>query len=182
VCHAQIPREALAYRGDLTREAQFVFGINAYVPALAAQIEQESGWRANVTAFDNGRGLGQLMDGTSKWLVTEYPELGAPEPYDPIWSIRALLRLNAHNLALVRGANDCEKWGATLKSYNSGVGYVLRAQGKSAHPETWFGYSEYINAGQSEANFEASRMYPRLILYTRQPKYLTWGKSICLSH
>ena len=50
---ATVPPAALYYRAALTREAQFIFGIQAPVPTLAAQIEQESGWKATITAWDS---------------------------------------------------------------------------------------------------------------------------------
>ena len=75
---AQIPPAALKYRPDLTREAQFVFGLGAPVPTLAAQIEQESGWRAGITAWDNGRGLAQFMDPTAKWAAERFADLDRP--------------------------------------------------------------------------------------------------------
>ena len=64
---AQIPSAAVKYRPDLTREAHFIFGLDAPIPTLAAQIEQESGWRPGITAWDNGRGLAQFMDPTDTW-------------------------------------------------------------------------------------------------------------------
>lgn len=176
---AQSPA-ALRLRPDLTREAQAVFGIASPVPVFAAQIEQESGWRADITAWDNGRGLAQFMDPTARFIAQKYPELGTPDPYNPRWAIRALVRLNAYNFARVQGDTSCERWGATLKSYNAGIGFVKRAQVRSAAPGQWFGVTEDVNAGQGTANFEASRMYPRKVLFDRQPRYALWGATECL--
>ncbi len=64
---AQVPPAALKYRADLTREAHFVFGLDAPIDYLAGQIQQESGWRPGITAWDNGRGLAQFMDPTAAW-------------------------------------------------------------------------------------------------------------------
>jgi soluble lytic murein transglycosylase-like protein len=175
-----IPQAALKHRAQLTREAKQVFGILAPIPMMAAQIEQESSWRENVTAWDHGRGLAQFMDATATWIADTYPNLGRPDPYNPAWALRALVRLNAHNFARVQGSNQCEKWGAALKAYNAGLGWSQRAQRLSTNPQQWFGLTEYINAGQSAQNFEYSRMYPRWVLFKRQPKYLQWGKAECL--
>lgn len=175
----EIPAAAKQYRHELTREAQFVFGLRAPVPMFAAQIEQESSWRAGVTAWDNGRGLAQFMDSTARAIVKEYPELGEPDPYNPRWAIRAMVRLNQYNFERVQGIDTCHQWGAALKAYNAGLGWVLKAQQLAKEPGRWFGHVEDINTGQSQKNFEYSRAYPRKILYNRQPKYASWGAVVC---
>ncbi|MGP1675942.1 MAG: transglycosylase SLT domain-containing protein [Burkholderiales bacterium] len=177
---AQIPPAALQYRGVLIREAHFQFGLDAPVDVLAGQIQQESGWRAGVTAWDNGRGLVQMMDGTGKWLTDRYPDLGEPAPYNPLWAIRAMVRLDAHNLERVKAVTDCDRWGAALKGYNAGLGFVLRAQKRAEIPGLWFGKfaTEWINAGQSSKNFEASRLYPRWIIGRHAPRFAGWGRGV----
>ncbi len=177
--HAQVPQAALKYRADLQREAQFVYGLAAPVATFAAQIEQESGWNAGVTAWDNGRGLAQFMDQTAAWSAQKFADLGPADPYNPKWAIRALLRLDDFNVKHVTGDTPCDKWGAGLKAYNAGLGYVQRAQKRSPQPGQWFGVTELINAGQSPKNFEYSRLYPRWIMVKRQPKYAGWGVGHC---
>lgn len=170
---------ALRYRSTLIREAQAVYGIDAPVPLFAGQIRQESGWRKDITAVDNGRGLAQFMDATAQQVATNYPELGAPNPYNPQWAIRALVRYDRWIYDRVKGDTPCEHWAAVLKGYNAGPGYVQRAQRISAAPGLWFGHTEMINAGQSTVNFEYSRQYPRKIIFTHQALYITWGKTTC---
>jgi soluble lytic murein transglycosylase-like protein len=167
------------YRATLTREAQAVFGLGAPVPALAAQLLKESSCRADVTAWDNGRGLAQFMDPTAAQVARIFPELGVPDPYNPTWSIRAQVRFNNWMLARVQGDSECERWGAAFKGYNAGLGYVQRAQRQSRAPGVWFGVTEDINAGQSAGNFSYSRQYPRTILFAHQLRYLTWGVPLC---
>lgn len=167
------------YRATLTREAQAVYGIGAPIPALAAQMRQESGCRADVTAWDNGRGLAQFMDPTARQVVKSFPDLGAPDPYNPKWALRAMVRYNYWLHERVRGENPCERWGATFKSYNAGLGYVQRAQRASPAPGIWFNLTENINAGQSDSNFAYSRRYPHLILFKHQPIYAAWGTVLC---
>lgn len=179
---AQIPSAALKYRSDLTRESHFIFGLSAPIPILAAQIEQESGWRSGVTAWDNGRGLAQFMDPTAKWASERFTDLGPSDPYNPRWAIRAMVRLDDFNVKRVKGATICDKWGAGLKSYNAGLGYVQKAQKLSKTPEVWFGATEFIPSGQSAKNFEYSRLYPHWIIEKRQPKYQTWGTVITCNY
>lgn len=168
------------YRSTLTREAQAVYGINAPVPMFAGQLRQESSCRASVTAWDNGRGLAQFMDGTSAQVVRSFPELGPAAPYAPRWAIRALVRYDGWIYDRVKGDTACARWAATLKGYNAGLGYVQRAQRQSAQPGVWFGVTEDINAGQSSQNFDYSRRYPRVILFTHQRIYMHWGRTVCL--
>ncbi len=176
--HGQVPPAAMKYRSDLVREAHFVFGLSAPIDYLAGQIHQESGWKPGITAWDGGRGLVQFMDPTAAWVAQRYPELGQPQPYNPLWAIRAMTRLDAYNVAHVQAINACEAWGAALKGYNAGLGYVQRAQKRSPQPGQWFGVTEHINAGQSAKNFEYSRMYPRWIIWKHAPRYTSWGHGI----
>lgn len=176
---ASIPQAAHQYRSTLVREAQFVYGPAAPVPMFAGQIHQESTWRAGVTAWDNGRGLAQFMDATAEMVARNYPELGGVNPYDPRWSIRAMVRYDGWLLARVQGINPCNRWAAALKSYNAGLGYVHRAQKRSDYPGLWFDMTEWIKTGQSQQNFEYSRTYPRKVLFKHQPLYSQWGALTC---
>jgi len=173
------PQAALRYRSQLTREAQFVHGLDAPVPMFAAQIEQESGWRPGITAWDNGRGLAQFMDPTADTIVRLYPELQTPQPYNPAWAIRALVRYDQWIWKQVKGDTACDHWAASLKGYNAGTGYVLQAQRKAGKPGIWFGETEFVLTRQSSKNFEYSRLYPRWILLKGQRNYVGWGSYTC---
>jgi soluble lytic murein transglycosylase-like protein len=171
---------ALRFRATLQREAQAVYGLNAPVAMFAGQIRQESGWRPDVTAWDNGRGLAQFMDATADQVARQFPELGAPNPYDPRWAIRALVRYDGWIFGRVKGDAECDHWGATLKGYNAGPGYVQQAQKKSEQPGKWFGVTEFVPTRQNPKNFEYSRLYPHWIIFKHQPLYASWGETICL--
>jgi len=173
------PGAANRYRPILTREAHFVLGLDAPIPMFAAQIEQESGWRPGITAWDNGRGLAQFMDGTSDTITHLYPDLGKSDPYNPLWAIRALVRYDKWLGDRVKGSDDCQRRAAALKAYNAGLGYVQQGQRKSSSPWIWFGATEYVKTRQSAQNFEYSRKYPRWILFNRQPHYIGWGSYTC---
>jgi soluble lytic murein transglycosylase-like protein len=167
------------YRTTVVREARAVYGPDAPAPLFLAQARQESSCRADVTAWDNGRGLAQMMDGTTKQVSAMFPELGPAQPYNPRWAIRALLRYDGWIFRRIKGGDDCQKWGAALKGYNAGPGYVMQAQAKSPDPLTWFGVTEYVPTRQSATNFEYSRTYPRKILLQHQKHYADIGRVIC---
>jgi soluble lytic murein transglycosylase-like protein len=118
------------------------------------------------------------MDPTAEWVSERYQELGESQPYNPLWAIRAMVRLDAYNAGRVAAATPCDRWGAALKAYNAGLGFVLRAQKRSSTPGKWFGSTEKINAGQSAKNFEYSRLYPRWIIFKHAPNYSAWGHGI----
>ncbi len=178
---ADIPQGALKHRTELIRNARAVWGLDAPVATFAAQIHQESTWRENVTAQDNGRGLAQFMDATASWLVKRYPALGQTDPYNPAWAMRAMVQYDRYLYDSVRGADTCQRMGAALKGYNAGVGYVLKAQAKSPQPDVWFGVTENIATSQSAKNFEYSRLYPRWIIDRHQPRYVAagFGQGVC---
>lgn len=181
VCHvfAAPPSGAVKYRSMVTREAQFLLGLNAPIPMIAAQIEQESAWRPGITAWDNGRGLAQFMDPTTDFITKLYPELGKAAPYSPAWAIPALIRYDVWIYKRVKGDTECHRWAAALKGYNAGLGYVQQAQKASDRPGIWFDATEFVKTKQSAKNFEYSRMYPRWILFKRQLNYTTWGAMTC---
>ncbi len=174
------PPKVARWAPTVRREWQAVFGITAPTPMALGQIQQESGGDDQVTASDLGRGLAQFMDATAQQVAKQYPELGAPDPYNATWSIRAQARLNKSNWNAVRGVNDCEHWGAALTAYNAGAGWVRKAQKLSNDPGVWFGTTEKINSGQSANNFKYSRSYPRKILFKHQVSYAHWGDTVCL--
>jgi soluble lytic murein transglycosylase-like protein len=175
--HAQDP--SLPYRSMLVREAQAVYGPDAPAPMFAGQIRQESSWRPGVTAWDNGRGMAQFMDGTTKQVSDLFPELGPAAPYDPRWAIRAMVRYDGWIYKRLQGKDPCHRWGAAMKGYNAGPGYVQQAQAKSKYPGIWFGVTEFVPTRQSATNFEYSRTYPHKILFKHQPLYAGLGHVIC---
>src|SRR5437899_759874 len=70
-----IPRLAYRYRGDLIRNARFVFGLEAPTSTFASQIHIESGWVANARNRSGASGLGQFLGPTARHITRKYPEL-----------------------------------------------------------------------------------------------------------
>lgn len=183
---AAVPVEAQQYRRDLTRIAQAEWGLDAPVATFAAQVHQESRWRFNAKSPVGAQGLGQVMPTTATWLAQVFPEtLGKVEPYNPTWSLMALVSYDRWLANRIKGRNGCERHAMVLSSYNGGLGWLIRdrkmASAQGADPLTWFGSIERFNAGRSAAAFKENRGYPRLILKTFEAQYIAdgWGKGVC---
>ncbi len=184
--HAEIPAQAERYRRDLTRIAQAEWGLDAPVATFAAQIHQESRWRFDAKSPVGAQGLGQVMPTTATWLAELFPKvLGKVEPYNPIWSMQALVSYDLWLANRIQARSSCEQGALILSAYNGGLGWVIRdrklASAKGADPLTWFNSVERHNAGRSAANFKENRQYPQLILRRWEPLYISaeWGKGVC---
>jgi soluble lytic murein transglycosylase-like protein len=177
-----IPPAAIAYRLTLEHAAADRFGLNAPVARLAAQIQQESGWKPRA-ASAYAQGLAQFTPATARWLPGICPDVGAPDPWNPQWSVTALVcydawlhdKIHAHGTALAA----CAHWAMTLAAYNGGLGWVQRDRAlasRAGHPpDTWFGSVDRVNAGRSADAWAQNRAYPRHILLTLEPAYLAAG-------
>jgi soluble lytic murein transglycosylase-like protein len=186
LAHAEIPAQAERYRRDLTRIAQAEWGLDAPVATFAAQIHQESRWRFDAKSPVGAQGLGQVMPSTATWLAQLFPKaLGKVEPYNPIWSMQALVSYDLWLAKRIQARSPCEQGALILSAYNGGLGWVIRdrrlASAKGADPLTWFNSVERHNAGRSAANFKENRQYPQLILRRWEPLYIAadWGQGVC---
>ncbi|WP_156925284.1 transglycosylase SLT domain-containing protein [Nitratidesulfovibrio termitidis] len=186
ISHAvTIPPDAQRHRATLTREARFRFGMDAPVATFAAQIHQESEWRAGAVSPVGAQGLAQFMPGTARWLPTVMPDTGQPAPFNPAWAIRALVAYDWWILQRVRAATPCDRMAKGLAGYNGGPGWLTRDERKAAaqglNPDVWWGSVETVNAGRSRAAFRENRGYPRRILLVLEPVYMAagWGAGSC---
>ena len=181
---AEIPRQALAHRALLTREARAVWGLDAPIATFAGQIHQESAWCHDAVSPVGAQGLAQFMPATAKWLPTIAPETGEPLPFSPSWAIRALVSYDRWLWKRISAASDCDRWAMTLSAYNGGLGWVRRDQtlAKTAgmNPGDW-SHVALHNAGRSPSNFQENRAYPTRILHKWTPIYRAagWGSGGC---
>ncbi|MBP6897390.1 MAG: transglycosylase SLT domain-containing protein [Pseudacidovorax sp.] len=67
-----IPRDAERYQLTLKREAQRTWGLDAPVATFAAQVHQESRWRADARSPVGAQGLAQFMPSTASWIGGVY--------------------------------------------------------------------------------------------------------------
>jgi len=182
---AQPPRAALQYKRPLMAESARVFGLGSPVPMFAAQIHQESAWRADARSPVGALGLTQFMPATADWIGQLYPtELANPAPFNPTWAIRAMLRYNHWLFARVpRSPDVCDLWWFTLRAYNGGLGHV-QAEARLASAVTRSSVdSQCGNARRSVRHCAENLSYPRLIIERHQPRYRSWGVMLeCGAH
>lgn len=176
------PPASLPYQRGLTRAARAVWGLEAPVPAMAAQIEQESAWSATAQSA-YAQGLAQFTPSTAAWISGAYPSsLKANQPFNPAWALRALVQYDFWLAARAGAADECHGWAMLLSAYNGGLGWLNRdknlcAAETSCNERLWFGNVELYTA-RSAAAMRENRAYPRRILLTNQAHYDDWGRTI----
>lgn len=183
---AQIPQAANAYKSELIRSARFVWGIDAPIATMAAQVHQESGWRPAAKSPAGALGIAQFMPATAQWMQQLYPRsLANGDPLNPVWALRAMAQYNRWHYERLLATTPCEHWAMVLSAYNGGLGWVRKdaalASASGADPLVWFNSVERFNAGRSASNFRENRDYPRKILTRWEPIYIAagWGNGVC---
>jgi len=180
-----VPPAAQQYRAEVIRNARAVWGMSAPISAFAGQIHQESGWRPGAVSRVGAQGLAQFMPATTAWIATVYPQLASPQPFNPSWSIRALVLYDRWISDRIRAAGACERFAFVMSGYNGGLGWVTRdqklASSKGLDPLVWFGSVELVNDGRSVVNWNENRQYPQRILNKHEPLYVAagWGPGAC---
>lgn len=176
-----VPHAAKRYQRDLTQAARFVWGMEAPVASLAAQIQQESNWNPNAQSQAGARGLTQFIDATGRYISDRYDM--PYSPFDPKWAMLAQSRYmkELHEQFEDKAANRCEAYAFAVASYNQGPGWTRRGIALSQTPTRWFNATEYINPGKSAANYRETFHYVRKILLINEPVYVRerWGLGRC---
>ena len=173
-----VPRAALPYRADLIRTARSVWGMDAPIAAFAAQIAQESGWRADVVSRVGAQGLSQFMPATTKWIAGLDAELRDAQPFNPAWAMRAMVVYDQwlYQRAPAHYAPRDRMW-VSLRGYNGGLGHWQQEAARTgvAQPTR-----EQVDAACGKARRAAAHCpenlgYPHRILDVLQPVYASWG-------
>jgi soluble lytic murein transglycosylase-like protein len=184
-CAADIPRAAFQYRDDLIRAARFVWGLEAPTATMAAQVHQESAWRERAQS-SYAAGLAQFTPATAEWISGVYRgELADPDPFNPGWALRALVRYDRHLWERAGyAATDCDRWAFALAGYNGGAGWINRERRVTAamnlDAARWWEHVE-TQCVRADWACRENREYPRRILYRHQPLYVAagWGPGVC---
>lgn len=175
-----IPRAAHQYQRALTANARLMWGLNAPVAAFAGQVHQESAWRADARS-PFASGLAQFTPATAEWIGDVYADLASPQPFNPAWALRALVRYDLWLWDRNPAATECDRMAFALVSYNGGEGWLRREQTRAAAKGDdrlrWFGHVERWCIRAAWACAE-NRDYPRKILLRHQAIYASWGPGV----
>ncbi len=179
MAEAQVPASAAQFERQLTREARAVFGPEAPVARLAAQLHKESSWRPDVCSWAGACGLAQFMPATAADMAERFPrQLSPADPTNPAWAIQAQVLYNDWLLNRISAANGCEHWAMTLSAYNGGIGWLGRdrrlAEQAGDDPDRWFGQVDQHTARADWARRE-NRAYVTRILLELEPVYAAAG-------
>jgi soluble lytic murein transglycosylase-like protein len=186
--HAQtIPQAAHAHRATLTRAAHTAWGLDAPIAALAAQVHQESGWRANAASPVGAQGLTQFMPATARWWCAREQQSAAEcQPYNPTWALRSMAGYDKYLYDLVPARfTPYERLYVALRGYNGGLGHwrseaaVAAASGAAKHLPSLAQIDAACGRARRAANHCTENLaYPRRILLGLQPRYAHWGASL----
>ncbi len=123
------------------------------------------------------------MPTTADWISQRIPELSNKDPFNPIWSIQAMVHYDHWLWQRIKAADKCQRMAMVLSSYNGGLGWLLRDKKKTEavglNPWIWFGHVESQNAGRRASAWKENRHYSKHILLELAPRYLTWGGTSC---
>nr|WP_284410474.1 transglycosylase SLT domain-containing protein [Acidovorax sp. SUPP3334] len=162
----------------LIRTARAVWGMDAPIAAFAAQVHQESGWKADAVSRVGAQGMAQFMPATVTWIATLDPELSSREPFSPAWSLRALVTYDQwlYERAPARYTPRDRMWVA-LRSYNGGLGHWQKEAATTGLERPT---REQVDAACGKArraplHCKENLGYPHRILVVIQPRYLQWG-------
>lgn len=184
----QPPPLAQRYRLTLRQSAHLGWGLDAPVATFAAQVHQESRWRADARSPVGAQGLAQFMPATAGWLngldrldadtaAASMPTLAAPT--NPTWALRALVHYDRWLWLRIPGAlDDCQRMAFVLSAYNGGLGWVYKRQRLGLRPGACLGATCRINPGISPASQRENEHYAQVILQAYQAIYLPWGPGV----
>jgi soluble lytic murein transglycosylase-like protein len=174
-----VPRAALMHRAELTRVAHAAWGLNAPIPAFAAQIQQESAWRADAVSHVGAQGMAQFMPATAKWWC-EINNLNATDcqPNNPTWALRSLVGYDLWLYQRVWGAAEYDRLYATLRSYNGGLDHWQR-EAKIAQSNKRNIIDAACGKARRHISFCKENLnYPKRILNLYQARYASWGHMV----
>lgn len=178
------PASAL-YRHRVEQAVARAWGVEGSSARLAAQLHQESAFRANAKSHVGAQGLAQFMPATAKWIATVYPdELAGFDPWNPQQAILAAAMYDRWLFDRVSpyGGNpmtSCSQWAFALRGYNGGERALTRertlAHAAGADANDWRAVEPFRSRAQWAHRENTG--YPRRILLVLEPAYLAAGWS-----
>lgn len=175
-----IPAAAHKYRAELTRAAHTQWGLNAPIPALAAQVHQESGWRADAVSRVGAVGMAQFMPATASWWCGLHQLSAADcQPQNPTWALRALVGYDKWLFDRTPTRyTERDRMHVALRAYNGGLGHWLaEARATGARLPTLAQVDAACGQARRHVSHCAENVgYPQRILGVLQPRYAAWGR------
>lgn len=160
-----------------------MYGLDAhrYRPLSAAQVHQESRWRAEARSPVGASGAAQFMPTTAAWICGKYAD-ELPTGCDtlsPVWAFRALMLYDRDMLSRARGRTECDVWWAVLRWYNGGEGHWRKEARVASDPlDRRAVDAQCGRASRSVRHCAENVGYPERILTRWQPLYKTWGREV----
>lgn len=186
IAAVRVPEVNAVQRRYVEQAAEEVWGVDASPARLAAQIHQESHWRAKARSSVGAEGWAQFMPATARWIARQFPDrLGDFDPWDPRQAALAAAIYDHWLFQLNQGDTACARWAFTLSAYNGGEAALqheqARAERAGANPRLWF-WNVASYRGRSMAAWRQNRGYVRQILKVLEPAYIDagWaGTAVC---
>lgn len=179
---AVAPASAL-YRHRVEQAVARAWGVEGSSARLAAQLHQESAFKANARSPVGAQGIGQFMPSTAKWITTIYPdELDGFDPWNAQQAILAAALYDKWLLDRVGPIGQglltaCSRWAFVLRAYNGGETALLReralARKAGANANDWKVVAGYRS--RAEWAHRENVNYPQRILLRIEPAYLAAG-------
>ena len=178
---AQVPQAAQQHRALLVRTAHAAWGLDAPVAVFAAQVHQESAWRADAVSHVGAQGLAQFMPSTTRWIAGLSPDLAAQQPFNVAWALRALVTYDRwlYDRTPARYTPRDRMWVA-LRGYNGGLGHwqAEAAATGAVQPTRAQVDAACGSAKRAPVHCRENLGYPHRILVVLQPRYLQWGPGL----
>ena len=178
---AQVPQAAQQHRALLVRTAHAAWGLDAPVAVFAAQVHQESAWRADAVSHVGAQGLAQFMPSTTRWIAGLSPDLAAQQPFNVAWALRALVTYDRwlYDRTPARYTPHERMW-AALRGYNGGLGHwqAEAAATGAVQPTRAQVDAACGSAKRAPVHCRENLGYPHRILVVLQPRYLQWGPGL----
>lgn len=172
------------YRADLVRAAHSLWGLDAPVSVLAAQVHQESGWNPVAVSRAGAQGMAQFMPATASWWC-DLNELSPAEcqPRNAVWALRSMVGYDKWLFDRTPSyyPPDERLWVA-LRAYNGGLGNwqaEARVAQQSLLPSPKLPDAALVDRFCGRAKRHVSHCpenvgYPYRIMVVLSPRYTTW--------
>ncbi len=176
------PASAL-YRHRVEQAAARAWGVHGSPARLAAQLHQESGFRADARSPVGAQGIAQFMPKTATWIATVFPkDLAAFDPWNAQQAILAAAlydRWLLDRVAVYAGGtmSECSRWAFTFRAYNGGEKALNRerslAYAAGADSNDWHQVAKF--RARADWAHRENIGYPRRILLVLEPAYIAAG-------